>query len=467
MPLARTTFQPNVVVDMSQSEYDYLLALGLIYFEGDPVPDPVATINVRTTFEPTELVTVSMAEYFDLLTQGLIYSVEGGDPIEKQVAATLERATLVAIGDSHIEQAGQIPSNPQRTADSFLMWGLNLLGQRLELVANLGVGGDSSAGVLQRIRQATGYGAGWIHVLVGTNDAGSGIPAATIIANLRAIYDSVTNSASRLVVGTIPPRTGATTDQRNIAAQVNQWIRDEVTRRPGAVLVDYEAALLDPATGGYPAGAQWSDGVHVKPTGGFVSGRAFANALRPFIPAASPLAAQPGVVNLLGLAGRFFPGDGSTAGGWARSQYAVLPTTSTPARTDDVYGTWRQEVIPNGDKCFYHVNVPVDGVALSVGNTVELLVEYDITALDPAPAANTAYLTVKAQAYVADNFIGANMRYDLWSVPGSANHPVTPRAGTFRTPPLTIPVGATLIQCLIEARGGGTYRFGRATLRKV
>lgn len=179
------------------------------------------------------------------------------------------------------------------------------------------------------------------------------------------------------------------------------------------------------------------------------------------------LSSIPGTVNLLGLAGgRFALGDGSPSVGWGRNQYSVLPTTTYPARTDNVHGTWTQQVIPVGDTASFFINVPV-GPTLAIGDTVEALVEYEVEDLDPAPAAASARLPIRTACYIGGTFPGANMRYDLWAVTGSENWPTEARSGVFRTPPLLVATGTTLVQVIIEAKGGGTYRFGRAMLRKV
>ena len=378
--------------------------------------------------------------------------------------------TLVVIGDSLTEQGGMVAGSPHRNTTSFWPWGLNLLGQRLELLGNLGIGGEVTGSIAARIQGAIALNPGWVHILAGTNDIGTAKTLAYSIGNLTAMYDAVQGEGIRLAVGTIPPRNGMTQAQKDATAALNGWVRDEATRR-GLVLIDYEAALTDIATSGYPSApstAQWtSDGIHMKSWAGFATGRAFANAMRPHLTAGSPLSSVPGQVNLLGPVGaRFALGDGSLANGWGRNNYSAIPAGSTPARTDDVYGTWRQQIVATGDVCDMFVNVPL-GPALAVGDRVEFLFEYEVLNLDPAPAADSAWFTARTACYIGGTFPGEHMRYDLWASQGIENGPIASRSGVFRTPPLTVAAGTDLVQALIQMKGGGTYRFGRALLRKV
>lgn len=397
------------------------------------------------------------------------YDPPGGTSLSATIAGAVSPTprTLVVIGDSLTEKGGQISANVNRTRESFWTWGLNLIGQRLTLLANLGVGGEVSASILLRINAAIALNPAWIHILAGTNDVGTSVAMSATKANLTSMFDAVKAAKIRLIVGTIPPRNGSTAAQMNATTDLNMWIRDQAATR-GFVLCDYEAALLDPVTGQYPAGTGYTtDGIHTVSWGAFAMGRVFAEALLPFVPAGAPLAPQPGVLNLLGASGRAFIGDGSPAGGWKPGNYTVAPTNTRVTRTDTVFGQWQQVVVPVGDISLYNVNVTVDGTTLSVGDTVEMLFEYDISALDAAPAAGTAWFTARTQLYISGGFAGANMRFDLWGTSGIENFPTADRRGIFRTPPLTILTGTTLVQCLIECRGGGTYRFGRAVLRKV
>ena len=83
MPLVQTTMQPGVWLEVSDGEYRYLEAAGLLY-TGEGIEGVAEqTINIRTVQEPDEVITVTLSEYYDLLRQNLVYAVEGGDPIPR------------------------------------------------------------------------------------------------------------------------------------------------------------------------------------------------------------------------------------------------------------------------------------------------------------------------------------------------------------------------------------------------
>lgn len=214
---------------------------------------PLAQLPVAEIVAPVES---DVADLETLTTTGRLSEAELTATFVKPVART-----LVVIGDSITEQGGMLTASPHRNTTSFWTWGLNLLGQRLDLLANLGVGGQRTDEILARIANAVALAPGWMHVLAGTNDVGQDVPTATSTANLTAIYDAVQSAGIRLIVGTIPPRTTASAGQKERAAALNQWIREEASRRVGVILVDYEAALTDQGTGGYPPHRPWINGL--------------------------------------------------------------------------------------------------------------------------------------------------------------------------------------------------------------
>jgi len=353
--------------------------------------------------------------------------------------------TLCVLGDSITEQGGILPGNLNRNRTSPWPWGLNLSGQRLDILGNDGVGGDKTYQVLARVTNVVAKNPGYCHVLAGTNDVWNDIATATTTANLDAIVEALLAAGIRVFIGTIPPKDGGTTTQRALQAAANDHIRQMPYLYSNVTLVDYEAVLTDPTTGIYPTG--WSaDGTHLVNNGGFAAGREFARVIAATVPENNRLATSKfGTVNLLGNAGRFFLGNGSPGGGWQQAQYSVAPTNTRVARADNILGTMQQAVIPDGDKCTYTVNVPISA-DMAVGDTVEMVLEYDLSNVDPTISGTGKAFTSGIQAYVNSAFIGPNMRYDLWMTSTTEVPPITSRSGVFRTPPLLIPAGTTLIQ---------------------
>lgn len=167
-----------------------------------------------------------------------------------------------------------------------------LLGQRLTLINNAGVGGDTTAGMLARINVQV-YGAGFgqvtsnqttapsnlpgplvgnpeiVFVMGGTNDIfGSSLSAATVEANLLSIYQTLLNAGVTVVAMTVPAvnvtNGSYTTAQIAVQLAVNDWIRAQVRNTKGMILVDAFAGSIDPNNATTVQGLQTSfyDGFH-------------------------------------------------------------------------------------------------------------------------------------------------------------------------------------------------------------
>lgn len=74
-------------------------------------------------------------------------------------------------------------------------------------IANRGIGGDSTAGVLARLDTAIDQPRA-VFLLIGTNDISMGVSQQTLVANVRAILASITSSApsAQIFVQSIMPR---------------------------------------------------------------------------------------------------------------------------------------------------------------------------------------------------------------------------------------------------------------------
>ena len=147
---------------------------------------------------------------------------------------------------------------------------------------NKGVGGETSSQILARVAaDVVALTPAYVVVLAGTNDIGATTPvAATIEANLRAIYNACIAAGARVVAGTIPPRDNTapgdplTTTQRNVLLAVNTWIRAQTD----VTVVDWNPPL---STGdGYtPNLTLFADHVHPNAAGQVVMGGVLATVL--------------------------------------------------------------------------------------------------------------------------------------------------------------------------------------------
>lgn len=372
--------------------------------------------------------------------------------------------TIAYLGDSLTEQGGLRPTMPDQTrGNAFWPWAQSLTGYRLKMLTNAGVGGDTTAQMLARLQaDVIALGPGWCHVLGGTNDIGLAVPTATTTANLTAILDALDAANVRPILGTVPPRAAYTGTMRADTAALNAWIKEQGRTRRNLTVVDYHAALTDPATGQIVAGYAVPDGIHLTSRGGYAGGRLLADAIKVLVPAADVLLSDPAdPANLLGTAGRFPGGVGAVPdGGWFAQ--GGTPTYSKTPRTDGIAGSW--QTLTNGAGIGVVLNYNRDlGAGLAVGDTVQATVEYDLSALETAATQQT--FMVFLQAYDGASFIRKS--HALYRDSGLPNHPSDSRRGVLTTPPLTVPEGAILVQMVISCESGGTYHLDRADIRKI
>lgn len=147
-------------------------------------------------------------------------------------------------------------------------------------VGTLGFSGDNTAGMIIRLPGAVACPCDIMVVHGGTNDVNGGTPAATTIANLQIIYESLMLSGKRVVAAPITPAfTLVTPEKSSNAARINRWIRaycrGEVWANPRGFrnirLADTSGYYTDGTnetafwpiggTGGV-AGAMTQDGIH-------------------------------------------------------------------------------------------------------------------------------------------------------------------------------------------------------------
>jgi acyl-CoA thioesterase I len=186
--------------------------------------------------------------------------------------ATTGRVRYVALGDSYtigtsVDEAVRWPNQlVDRLAGSV----------PLELVANLGVNGYSSAQLIDReLPQLDALDPDFVTVLIGVNDVVRGVPAGTYRANMNEIFDSLLERlpASRIVVVSTPDYTrtpqgaafGDPAQQRAAIAEFNE-IERELAEARGIAFVNISSvadrADVEPdlvaGDGLHPSGNQYT-----------------------------------------------------------------------------------------------------------------------------------------------------------------------------------------------------------------
>jgi len=390
-------------------------------------------------------------------------------------------ATIIPLGDSftgngggHLSPgaiasltAGSITYDEKLNySRGFWVWAMNLLGQRLRVIHDAGVGGETTVQILARTPgDVVAFKPGWCHLLAGINDVSQGIPLATTKANLTSIWNQLDAAGIRIIVGTIGPLAAYVSTQKAQIEQINAWIRDQARQR-GMVLVDYHAVLVNPVGGGpgiYALGLNF-DSTHPNTLGSYFMGLAMANAISPLI-AGAPfpylLSGQGDSTNLL-VEGRF----GTTGNGSPLTGNWGVATTGTPTITwskvprTDIPGNWQSIAMLAGANVAFAIsgNASV-GANLAIGDTVVGCLEYQLSGLDTAGTTGNHSFNLQLQAYNGASF--TLTAADLHPL-DAAGFPTASRSGVFLTPPITVPAGTTLMQMQIRAYGGGTYLIDRA-----
>jgi lysophospholipase L1-like esterase len=201
--------------------------------------------------------------------------------------------SLVAFGDSITELGG-----------NYTRWSDQLAGAGLTVV-NAGVGGGALSAIglfgtppgVERAQQVLAEpNVTDLMMLIGTNDLGFGISGAKFLASLDTVLTEAQQKGVQVYVGTIPPRTGYGWSAANEAQRsyVNSQLRGTWLRSRGAILVDTDAVLRDPAKPtrllpGYDSG----DGLHPNALGEARIGRAFLSVVAPLTPPTTPGSASP------------------------------------------------------------------------------------------------------------------------------------------------------------------------------
>lgn len=379
--------------------------------------------------------------------------------------------SMVLFGDSweyfNYGDPWTLSTRPSPGSRGYATNGNIMLGMPFTII-NRGVGGQDTNALLARAAtDLVAVSAGWALIGSGTNDISNGLTLTQIKNNLTALYQLAWKSGKRVVARTVPPRTGATSAQQLLRAQINSWLRNFATTNSNFILVDIESAVMDPTTNDFVTGYS-IDGVHLTNMGGVAAGAAFQRALAPFVQAVPNVLPSSGALNLLKNNGGSFPGaDNAVPTGWTANGWtAGAPVYSKVARTD-IPGNWQQLVVPSDSRGFLRSTVLQMSLGeFAVGDTVRAAVEFQADTMEIAPNANSQSIYIQLEY-----FDGTTTTYQSgpeWFTGEQENMGNRARSGTLLTPWFTIPAGGSnqTLAMTIQARCGGTYRFGRATLAK-
>lgn len=212
-------------------------------------------------------------------------------PLGGAVAALAGRKTACAVGDSITDDAGHFNA-PYITwsGTSWLGWARAYLNDRLDIPLDrvFAVSGHTTRHLIEhQLQQALGTNADLAFVHIGTNDLFQNVPVATIITNLKNIYDAFLKNGTAVVAIPVRLRNGASyTDWGGMQRlmQVNRWIAQYARTKQGIIVADPNPIMSDGQTG-QALSKYFRDGLHDNAASAQVMGKVVADVLKPlFVP---------------------------------------------------------------------------------------------------------------------------------------------------------------------------------------
>jgi lysophospholipase L1-like esterase len=112
-------------------------------------------------------------------------------------------------------------------------------------VANRGIGGDTSSGVLQRIENSIQLKPRAVFLMIGVNDVSSGVRTPLIVANLERILDRLAGARAHVFLAYVLPVTK--TYKRKINPQIDELnsALEKLVQRPGVGAIDLRSKMSD------------------------------------------------------------------------------------------------------------------------------------------------------------------------------------------------------------------------------
>lgn len=426
-----------------------------------------APVSGSANYATPAAVTAAVAPKLDATTAASTYD-------------TPRKNVLLGFGDSlvyyNFGDAVQQSLRPNPASRGQIMQANSMLGHRFDWI-NRGVGGEDTGAWLTRLTaDLVNISAGYVYVSGPTNDVTNIDGGFRTVAQTKAAYNTIWDAAIAsgkfIIQATAPPRDAATSNQKNLRSELNNWLRQQQGVRKNFVIVDIEMATMDPTTNAFLPGYSW-DGVHLATPGAVAAGLEIARKLEHIIPPRQIVLPAADPRNILKNNGGSFSGTATAVPtGWgANGSTGTDPTYDRVAFTDRP-GQKFKLTVPNGTIRFYRSTTLQQSLAeFAPGEQYRFSVAYEVTGLDPAAGAITQAL------YATLERNGVNVAIDLeWSADanpqggGTQNENMgsQSRSGVLRTPVYTIPAGSDqTLAATFQTRGGGIYHFWNPTIERV
>lgn len=177
-----------------------------------------------------------------------------------------------------------------------MTWARGFLGNRLLILYNAGIGGNTTTQMLARITtDVTSYNPQWVSVFAGINDIIAGSSAASILTNLLSIYTQLNALDIKVIAMTVLPleigHTSYSVANNEKIQAINFGIKTYCKQNPVMYFVDSYKTIVDPnsATGQPLTGYLSTDHIHPSGIGSLAIGREFADILDDVMPEVNTL----------------------------------------------------------------------------------------------------------------------------------------------------------------------------------
>lgn len=351
---------------------------------------------------------------------------------------------------------------------------------KFNVVCNAGLSGDSTAGTIGRLGEVIASGAKDCWVLVGINDVTNNVPVSTITANLNTIYQTLLSNGIQVHARTLlgyGASAGATSAQISAMNLVNKWIRLQ-GNTPGIFVVDYHAAMQDPASAtglSLAANMDAAGTVHPSPAGCMACAqldKAAFNAIFPQQPNILPenQADKYSAASVISQALDNPTFQGTTlATSWLSFLGSVTTTDSVVARTNgadgDTCGNNQQRLYVNAAGAGQTANLyqTASNSSVAAGDIVSFSLDAQLSSVTANVSGFFAYIRITTGGI--DYFSYAGLRQV------SQGLTTDNLRARIITPPMLVPGTPTLVQALLSTTFGGNASpvllAGRAGLLKL
>jgi lysophospholipase L1-like esterase len=348
---------------------------------------------------------------------------------------------IVFFGDSHTAYGyGAKDNSVQYQNHGYVAW-VNALCPDVQIPKGgvLGVPGETTVQMVNRLQPIQSLGAKILVVLAGTNDALMAVNTETTKANLRKIYNTGLAAGMKVIAVTVLPQFTAIA-YRNIVdsfrQRVNAWIRTQTD----VTVIDAENELKDSTL--------YEDGVHLTATGALILAKKVAAPVNAWMAHCLPDSGNAAQLSFAGNANPLLMGTNGTKHGasgtvatkWDLAGAFAGNANVSGAKETDAAGYETQVITISGtytgsSKRVTFTNEAAAPISLQTGDTVEGIVEMEIPS--PMVGIKSIYLDVSAKDANYNVLAEGNSMFN------TSTQPVAMPAGRYmlRTPPMTVGAG--------------------------